>query len=158
MGQPIAPLVLADLERVRYADVETLLIGWLTAAFTVIGGRYAAEMPDAGQLEAELAEHGIFVQVEAFGGSNRNPAQDVANVDVDVYAPADADGNPDRGSASDHAELIRAALLFRLPGYYSDKATVSAVATMSRPCARPYDDAGSVRRFGASYQVTVKSR
>jgi hypothetical protein len=158
VGQPVVPLDRAELEAIRYADVEALLIGWLTAAFGVIGGKFVSEEPDPGELPGLLVEHGTLTVVSAFGGVDRNPAQDVANVDVDTYVPGDANGNPDPGAAQDYAELLRSAFLFRLPGYYTTSATVSGVATMSRPCARPYDDdASTVRRVGATYQVTVKS-
>jgi hypothetical protein len=98
------------------------------------------------------------VQVEAFGGNDLNPALDECRVDVDVYAPADPDGNPDRGLAHDVAAYVRAGFLFHLPGHWTDEATVSRVATVSRPTARPYDENTSIRRFSAAYSVTVKSR
>lgn len=154
----VEPLDLAELQALRRPDVEALLIDWLTASFAAIGGHFATEMPDAGDLLAEMAESGFFVQVEAFGGADRNPSQELVNVDVDVYAPGDADGNPDRGLAVDTAELVRAALLWRLPGHWTADATVQKVGTMSRPCARPYDDNSTVRRVGASYQITVAAR
>ncbi len=154
----VAPFDRAELEALRRPDVEALLIGWLAAAFAQIGGYYATEMPDAGELLDLMGAHGLFVQVEAFGGADRNPSQETVNVDVDVYAPGDDDGNPDRGAAFDHAELIRAALLWRLPGHWTAEATVQKVGTMSRPCARPYDDNTTVRRVGATYQLTVAAR
>ncbi len=158
MGQPVAPLDRAELEAIRYADVEALLIGWATAAFATIGGKFVNEVPTPGELSDLLAEHGTLTVVSAFGGADRNPAQDEARVEVDTYVPGDSAGNPDVGAAQDYAELLRSAFLFRLPGHYTASATVSGVATMSRPCARPYDDdASTVRRVGATYQVTVKS-
>lgn len=153
----VVPLDLAELQRLRRPDVEGLLIDWCTTALSQVGGHYASEMPDAGELVEIMTARGFFVQVEAFGGADKNPAQEDVNVDVDVYAPGDADGNPDRGAALDTAELIRAALLWRLPGFWTAEAIVSKVGTMSRPCARPYDDNTTVRRVGASYQVTVKA-
>jgi hypothetical protein len=153
----VQPLDLGELQALRRPDVEALLIDWLTVSFSAIGGHFATEMPDAGELLDQMDEHGFFVQVEAFGGADKNPAQEQVNVDVDVYAPGDQDGNPDRGLAMDTAELLRAALLWRLPGHWTEQATVSKVATMSRPCARPYDDNTTVRRVGATYQLTVKA-
>lgn len=153
----VEPLDLGELQALRRPDVEQLVIDWLAAAFATIGGHFATEMPDAGALVDEMTAHGFFVQVEAFGGADVNPAQEDVNLDVDVYAPGDDDGNPDRGLAVDTAELIRAALLWRLPGHWTAEATVSKVATMSRPCARPYDDNSTVRRVGASYQLRVKT-
>jgi hypothetical protein len=154
----VTPIPVDVLTRTRYADVEWLLTHWTRGALGALDLAVASEMPDAGELEQILEQRAGFVQIEAFGGpGERNPAQDTANVDVDVYVGGDTDGNPDRASASDLAELLRSAFLFHLPGYFTDTATVSGVATMSRPSARPYDDNATVRRFGASYQVTVKS-
>jgi hypothetical protein len=155
----VQPLTRGELEALRRPDVEALLIDWLVAAFRPqLGGHFATEMPDAGELLGQMAEHGFFVQVEAFGGADKNPSQETVNVDVDVYAPGDEDGNPDRGLAVDTAELLRAALLWRLPGHWTADATVQKVGTMSRPCARPYDDNTTVRRVGATYQVTIAAR
>lgn len=155
---PVDPINLADLERTRYVDVEALLVGWIAGALADAGLTVSTELPEGDELAAALADDTpYYVQVEAFGGAERNPAQDAAQVDVDVYAGADPDGNPDRAGASDTAELVRAALLFYLPGYDNGQATVSAVNTISRPSARPYDDATDIRRFGAAYQVITKS-
>jgi hypothetical protein len=153
----VEPLDLAALARVRYADVEQLITEWIRAAFAALTPHVVTELPDATEMDALMGAGRLVIQVEAFGGSDRNPAQDVANVDVDVYAPGDPDGNPDRGRAADAAGLLRAGLLFALPGYYTDDATVSEVSTFSRPTARPYDDNTTTRRFSAAYQVVVKS-
>jgi hypothetical protein len=158
MSSPVVePLDPAALR--RFADVELLLVDWLLAA---LGGplnlKVSTEVPPGDELAAVLAEYAGYVHVEAFGGADKNAAQDVARVDVDVYVPPDADGNPNRGAASDLAELIRAALLFNLPGFYTDTATISSVATVSRPTARPYDDDSTLRKFGAAYQIEIKSR
>lgn len=153
----VEPLDLAALARIRYADVEHLLTGWIRAAFAALNPHVVTEQPDATEMDALMGAGRLVVQVEAFGGADRNPAQDVANVDVDVYAPGDADGNPDRGRAADAAELLRVALLRVLPGYHTADATVSEVSTMSRPTARPYDDNTTTRRFSAAYQVVIKS-
>lgn len=159
--QPVDPIPVEVLDRDRYADVEWLLTHWTRGALELLDVVVAAEMPDAGELATLLAEHAGFVHVEAFGGpGERNVAQDVVNVDVDCYVAGDPDGNPRRDAASDLAFRLRGAWLFHLPGYTSDVigATVSEVSTMSRPSARPYDDSSTVRRFGASYQVVIKSR
>lgn len=153
----VEPLDLAALARVRYADVEQLLTEWIRGAFAALNPHVVTELPDATEMDELMSADRLVVHVEAFGGSDRNPAQDVANVDVDVYAPGDADGNPDRGRAADAAALLRAALLFRLPGYHNEEATVSEVSTFSRPTARPYDDNTTTRKFSAAYQVVIKS-
>jgi hypothetical protein len=154
----VEPLDLDALDRERYADVEELLCTWLRQAFAAMGVTVSTGLPEGDELaEALTDDTPYYIAVEAFGGADRNPAQDVASVDVDVYAPADLDGNPDRAGASDAAERVRAGLLFHLSGYDNGTATVSAVATMSRPTARPYDDNSNVTRFSAAYQVTVKS-
>lgn len=155
--QPVAPLDVDALRAVRYEDAEALLTWWTRGALSALDLVVATEMPDAGDLTAILDAHAAFVQIEVFGGSERNPAQDVISVDVDVYVAGDADGNPNRSGAADLAELLRAAWLFNLPGYHTATATVSGVATMSRPSARPYDDNSTVRRIGAAYQVVLKS-
>jgi hypothetical protein len=132
-----------------YADVERILVTWLE---TATGIRTVTEAP------ADIIED--FIQVEAFGGADRNPGIDVANVDVDFYAVPTATGEPDRGAARDGAELVRRKMLRNLPGHVVTfdgvTATVAAVATISRPTARPWDES-NIRRFHAAYRVTVQS-
>lgn len=158
MSSPIvAPLDLSALR--RYADAEQLVVDWLLAALGgPLGIKVATELPPGGELGALLGAYAGFVHVEAFGGGEVNAAQDVVSIDVDCYVPSDADGNPDRAGASDMAELVRAAVLFHLPGYYTSTATVSAVRTISRPTARPYDDNSALRKFSAAYEFKIKSR
>lgn len=154
------PISVDQLDRERYADVEALLVGWvrdsLAASLALV---VSTEMPPADDLAAVLAEQSAqhWVQIEAFGGADKTPASETVSVDVTVYTPGDADGNPDRAGASDCAQRLRTALLFHLPGFDDGQATVSLVATISRPSPRPYDDNPVARKFGASYAVTVKT-
>jgi hypothetical protein len=121
----------------------------------VPGMTVAGEKPVGGITTAMLP----LVVISQFGGADRNVAQDVVNVDVDVYVGPDVDGNPRPVEANDLSELLRTAYLRHLPGYYTDTATVSDVRTISRPCARPYDDSNSpMRRNGAAYSFHIKSR
>lgn len=145
----------------RYADVEQLVVDWLLATLgDVLDLRVSTELPAGEVLDEILADSavGAYVQVEAFGGAEQDPASEVCRVDVDVYAGADSDGNPDRGAAHDVAAAIRAALLFHFPGHWTATATVAGVAGVSRPTARPYSENTLIRRFGAAYSITVKSR
>lgn len=154
----VPPLDVDELAALRYADAEALLIDWLAGSFAGIADLLVAnELPQADELQALLDSRRPFVHVEGFGGTERNPAQDQVNIDVDLYWPGDADGNPDREGAQDFARLIRAALLFRLPGWSTADATVSEVSTFSRPSPRPYDVNPTVRRIGAAYQLVIKS-
>lgn len=144
-----------DLDALRpFGDVEQLLIDWLTAGFAGTIAVVSTERPPLDDLATSFP----YVQVEAFGGTDVNAAQDTPRVDVDVFTGPDADGNPDRGGASDLAELIRAAMLNLLPGYTTGPMTVQNVRTFSRPTARPYDDNPTLRRFSAAYELTVATR
>lgn len=157
MTGPVEPLDLDDLTRDRAADVEQLIIDWVRQAFAAMDLHVANELPPGDELTEVLADHTAFVHVEAFGGGDRNVVQENVNVDVDVYVGPDSDGNPNRAAAADIAALLRAGVLFHLPGYYTATATVSAVSTMSRPTARPYDDNSALRRYSAAYTMVIKS-
>lgn len=145
----------------QYADVEALLVVWLPTAVT--GIRALTDLP--ADLLAALADEDAdlrgIVQVEAFGGADTDPSAEIVNVDVDVYVPPDADGEPDRAAARDLAEDVRSAVLVVLPGTVhalpSGAATVQAARTISRPTVRPYDES-PVRRFHASYRIKVATR
>lgn len=149
----VSPIDPADLAAAAYADEVALLIDWMVVALADLALNFGSEMPDGDQLGELLP----FVHVQVIGGAEINPAQDRVNVDVDLYWPADGDGNPDVEGAMDTARMIRAALLEYLPGHHTAAATVSAVRTFSRPVPRPYDDASTVRRINAAYQLVVKS-
>lgn len=154
----VDPIALEDLQRYRYADVEAFLVTWVNGALgPTLDLACSTEQPLGDGLAALLDGHRFYVQIEAFGGAEIDPARDGVNVDVDVYGPPDESGNADRAGASDIAELIRSAFLFHLPGYDDGHATVSAAKTISRPTARPYDDNTNTRRFSAAYQVVLKS-
>jgi hypothetical protein len=159
--EPIDPAVLA---RERYADVEHVLVDWLEAALAGLGIKAKTRMPEGDALEALLTEPDVggLLHVEAFDGHDLDPARERINVDVDLYVAALPDGNPDDAGANDLAALIRAAMLFHLPGYYTTldghSATVQAVATFARPTARPYDDNTAICRRHAAYQVTIATR
>lgn len=161
----VEPLDPAVLTRERYADAELLLVDWLEQALAALNVRAKTRMPEGDALQALLAEDDVagLIHVEAFGGNDTSQIRDRVNVDVDLYVPALPDGNPDDGGANDLAALIRAALLFHLPGYYTTMpdgttAVVHSVATFARPTARPYDDNIAICRRHAAYQVTIATR
>lgn len=161
----VEPLDPAVLTGERYADAEQLLVDWLEQALAALQLRARTRLPEGDALQALLAEPDVagVIHVEAFGGDDIDPLRERVNVDVDLYWPALPDGNPDDAGANDTAALIRAALLYHLPGYYTTMtdgtvATVHAVATFSRPTARPYDDNLAICRRHAAYQVTIATR
>lgn len=134
----------------EYVDVEQLLIGWLAATTDL---RVVAELP--------VAITDPTVQINAIGGVEEGPAHDRASVDVDVFVPADSDGEPDLETAQDLAQWIRALILRQLPGYTAVvgpvAATVIRTSGLTRPVRRPFDESG-LRRIGASYSLLVASR
>lgn len=148
------PLDLTALRRERYADAENLVIDWLTDAMAEHDPplHFGNEMP----APDELAERLPFVLVSALPGAEVNPAQDRVPLDVEVIVGPDADGNPDTELAVDVANLLRAALLFHLPGHHTSDATVSSVATNGGPHNIP-DDNPEIRKRGATYTLVIKS-
>jgi hypothetical protein len=124
---------------VTFADVETLLVGWLSPH---LGGmRVVTDTP------SNLANILPVVQVTRFGGSDRQVALDVANVDIDTYAAS-------RHGAAELAERVRYALLFILPGQNNDGVVVTRTDTIVGPSWRAYENT-ALRRFGATYQLTL---
>lgn len=154
----VEPLDLAELATQRYADVEVLLVDWIEQALAALNLRAMTQLPEGDDLTAQLAECGGIIHVEVYDGNETSPIHERVNVDIDVYKGQLPDGNADDDGAADLADLLRAALLFHLPGYYAGPVTVSSVATISRPVARPYDDNSQVSRRQASYQLTVATR
>ena len=133
-----------------YADVEQLLIGWLADV---------TDLRVVGELPVQVAEP--TVQVGAIGGAETSPATDRVSVDVDVFVPADADGEPRLETAQDLGQWLRTLILRDLPGHTATvggvKATVISARGLSRPVRRPYDESG-LRRVQASYSLLVASR
>lgn len=121
-----------------YPDVERLLVAWLNANLSV---RVLTDTPS--NLEKILP----VVQVTRFGGADRAPGIDRAIVDVDCYGAT-------RAAASQLAERVRYALLYRLAGSNYEHVAISDVSTLSGPSWRPYDNT-ALRRFGASYAITT---
>lgn len=118
-----------------YADVEKILIGWLTVRFP--GNRVAAELP------ADLTNPTI--QVARFGGGRPTVPFDDANVDIDCYATS-------RVAAHTLAEQVSHALMYELPGHREDGALVVSAACFSAPSWLPYDNT-TVRRYTAAYRI-----
>lgn len=126
-----------------FVDVETLLINWLT---TSLGYKYASdELPTN---LVDLLRTDPVIVVERFGGSDQTIGLDVARVDIDTY------GNS-RAGAKLHAETIRAGMRLHLTKHVHAGTVVSKVETISAPTHAPYDSKRAVRRFTASYQVTL---
>lgn len=122
-----------------YPDVERLLVTYLG---TALGGvRVLTDTPS--NLEKILP----VVQVTRFGGVDVAPGIDRPIVDVDAYAAT-------RAAASELAERVRYALLYRLPGTTVGGVGFPRVDTLTGPSWRPYDNS-ALRRFGASYAITT---
>lgn len=122
------------------ADVEALLIGWLSPA---LGVRCVTDLP------ANLQSVLPIIRVTRSGGGESLPTFEEPIVDVDCFAT-------DRAGASLLARRAHDALTLRLPGFTAAGAVVCRVDTLTGPSWRPYDDS-SLRRFGADYSLTVKS-
>lgn len=143
MGQPI-PV---------YADVESLLVGWLASTFP--GVTVATELPAAVDIAATLP----LIHVAPIGGAPTDPVHTSATVDLDVYCEPDtAGGRSGAEVAADLALRVQGAVMFLLPNTaLTPTATVKRVQTMTRPVAAPYaDDETDIRRRTAAYTITVK--
>lgn len=125
-----------------YGGPELLLIGWLPGQVTA---RVATDVP------SDLADEVPFVQVARIGGpdDDNDYTLDKPTVSVDCFAA-------DRPSASTLGLQVHKALRKALPGVTTGGAVVTAVLTVSGMAWRPWDDV-TVRRFGATYQLFLKS-
>lgn len=124
----------------QFADVEAGLVAWLQARFA--GDRAVTELP------ADLST-GRVVRVMRISGGDRDLVIDDAIVDVDCYAAT-------RAESRSFAEQVRAAIVYDLPGTVIPGGVVARVNTGVGPRWIPWDDL-NVRRFGATYQITVHS-
>lgn len=124
-----------------YPDVERLLVAYLSTALNV---RVLTDTPS--NLEKVLP----LVQVTRYGGDEAAPGIDRATVDIDCYGA-------NRSAASNLAERVRYALLYRLPGTSVGDVGIPRVDTLTGPSWRPYDNT-TIRRFGASYQITTHAK
>jgi hypothetical protein len=120
-----------------YADVEAVLVAYLTAAFPA--ARVGTETPSAMPTQ--------MIQVERIGGPDAVPSIDPATVDVECFAAT-------RAGATDLANKVRASLRFAASGYTMLGATIARVDTIVGPGWRPYADTNA-RRVGATYQITL---
>lgn len=118
------------------ADVEELLVAALAAQFPV--ARVCTELPAT--LPAQVIQVVRVAGLDTF-------STDGATVDVECYTT-------DRLSATALAMQVRSWLRLSAAGYTALGATIAAVATVSGPGWRPYDNT-NVRRVGATYLVTV---
>jgi hypothetical protein len=129
---------------VTYGGVERLLLGYLAPALSV---RCLTDLP------ADLQSSVPVVQVVRIGGpsSDNDRRLEAATVSIDCFAA-------DRGAATDLAMRVDKAMRDTLPGTYvpASNAVVTKVRTLTGASWRPWDDL-AVRRFGATYQVWVKS-
>jgi hypothetical protein len=124
-----------------YPDVERMLAGWLSAHLSV---RTLTDTP------TNLAQILPVIQITRFGGADRYPGIDTAQVDIDAYAST-------RTAAAQLAEDVRYAVRFVLAGQRVGDLTVADVETINGPAWRPYDNS-SLRRFGATYQFTLHAK
>lgn len=106
--------------------------------------RMGSEFPD--QITEELLP---FIRVERIGGA-RMRLSDHPIVDIDVLAKT-------RGEARLVSEAI-SSLLFRYPGMVvvgTRGVKFDSVECLRSPTRAPYDD-DTVRRYGATYQISVR--
>lgn len=128
---------------------ELVIRGWLAARFPT--WRVVTEMPKDVTLPGYLP----LLHVSRFGGFNARPALDTVVMDVDAFALSGSGIEDPRDAVRSIAEQIRDALLFELPGYTVNGATVTGVITTAAPVFKPYDNT-NLRRFGGTYTVYVK--
>jgi len=127
---------------VTFGGVEALLIGWLPSQVTA---RALTDLPST------LADDVPVVQVVRIGGpsDDDDPTLVAATVSVDCF-------DSDRLSATLLAQQVDDAFRKALPGTLTGGASVTKVRTLTGPSWRPWNDA-AVRRFGATYQVWLKT-
>jgi len=127
---------------VTFGGVEALLIGWLPSQVTA---RALTDLP------ATLATDVPVVQIVRIGGpsDDNDPTLVAATVSVDCFAA-------DRISATVLAQQVDDAFRKALPGTLTGGASVTKVRTLTGPSWRPWDDL-AVRRFGATYQIWLKT-
>ena len=125
-----------------FGGVEALLIGWLPSQVTA---RALTDLP------ATLATDVPVVQIVRIGGpsDDNDPTLVAATVSVDCFAA-------DRISATVLAQQVDDAFRKALPGTLTGGASVTKVRTLTGPSWRPWDDL-AVRRFGATYQIWLKT-
>jgi hypothetical protein len=127
---------------VSWPGTERLVHDWLVAD---LGVRVCSELP------ADLAEVMPLIQAVRIGGphDDNDPYVLIPTVSIDVFAA-------DRAGATELADAVDLSLRRRLPGAHVLGASVGLVRTLSGPSWRPWDDT-RVRRFGATYQLWVKT-
>lgn len=127
-----------------FGGVEALLVGFLSQQFP--GVRCLTELPD------DLANAAPVVQIVQVGG----PADDdlpsfiMPTISVDAFAS-------DRLSSTTLAQQVHDALRNRLVGHVLTGGVVTKVRTVSGASWRPWDDT-AVRRFGATYQLYIRTQ
>ena len=131
----------------QIADVEAMLIPWFAAVLSV---RAVTWLP------ADLASVLPIIQVARIGGGSDDnlPTFDFPTVSIDCFGA-------DRAGGFALAASVDAAIRTTLPGTLHTVDAVSAVVTKTQtvtgPSWRPYDDP-SVRRFGATYRLLIRTR
>jgi len=127
---------------VTFGGVEALLIGWLPSQVTA---RALTDLP------ATLVDDVPVVQVVRIGGpsDDDDPTLVAATVSVDCFAS-------DRLAVTVLSQQVDDAFRKALPGTLTGGASVTKVRTLTGPSWRPWNDT-AVRRFGATYQVWLKT-
>ncbi|MEV8637794.1 hypothetical protein AB0395_39720 [Streptosporangium sp. NPDC051023] len=120
-------------------DVEALLTSWIEV--NVVGMHAMSETPN------DLDSLVPAVRVRRIGGPYDGFKLDRATVDIDVF-------DATRDGASTAALDVQRALHDRLARNKAGNAVVTRVETLTGPRPLPYDNAG-LRRFGATYRITV---
>ncbi|MEV7013273.1 hypothetical protein [Streptosporangium sp. NPDC051022] len=120
-------------------DVEALLTSWIEA--TVDNVHAMSETPN------DLDDLLPAAKIRRIGGPYDGFRLDRATVDVDVF-------DATRDGASAVALHIQWALHNLLARNKTGDAVVTRVETLTGPRPLPYDNSG-LRRFGATYRITV---
>lgn len=123
--------------------MEQLLVAWLTADLP--GVRVCTELP------ADFPTLVPLVQVTRIGGPHSDDLVSLMmpTMDVDAFGA-------DRAAAAALIDAVDDSLRRRLPGRTVTGGRVGKVRTLSGAQSRTWDDQ-RVRRYGASYQLWVKT-
>jgi hypothetical protein len=129
------------------ADVEAFLVPWLAATLNVQAVTW---------LPADLVGSVPVVQVARIGGGSDDDLHvfDFPTVSINSFAVGRV---PAFSLAASVDEVIRTTLPNTVHTVTAGTAVVTKTQTVTGPSWRPYDDI-TVRRFGATYQLHIRTR
>lgn len=131
-----------------FPSIEQLLVAQLKPA---VGVHVLTELPHDFENPDGSVDLLPVIQVERISGADLDPRLDRPIVDIDCYGP-------DRATAQDLAEHVRAWLRFELPGtvvpYGDHHVVVTRTRTVVGPRLLPHANP-AVRRYQANYEIAL---